>query len=105
MTSPDSKKTLNYNENFQNIIKKNYKKRFIYMENDIVFIMNNDTMNILKKDLIVGCTISKMLYIHLRNMPPLEININDYDKSFGIEVIAFIYNLLEMDSKSHEYYS
>lgn len=106
MSHRESKKTVNYFENFQKIIKQNYKKRIIYLENDIVFIMNHETMNIIKKDLIVGCTINKNLFIHLKHTAPIEINLSEYDHSFGVEIIAFIYNILETsETKVHDYYS
>ena len=106
MSHRESKKTVNYFENFQKIIKQNYKKRVIYLENDIVFIMNLETMNVIKKDSIIGCTINKNLFIHLKHTAPIEISLNEYDHSFGVEIIAFIYNILEnSETKVHDYYS
>ena len=93
-------------EPFQTIIKKNFKKRSVYMENDILFIMNNDTMNIIKKEVIVGCSINNNLFIHLKNSPPIEISLLGYDHSFGVEIISFIYTLMESsERKDHDYYS
>ena len=104
--SSDASKTISHHENFQTILKRNFKKRVIYLENDTVFIMNNDTMTIIKKELIVGCTINKNIYIHLKNMPPIEISMNGTDhNTFGLDVISFIFHLIDTDSKTHDFYT